>query len=416
MTQSSAPPKLYVKDVVNLNSIQYSTLNLLVSPVGTGKTTFALESLCQLATHKHFMIYLIDTVAGRDKIVYHPNAMSYNDSWRWELERNFGFFDNDLIVAMTYAKFGSLVLHCPWFLDNVQLVVCDELDNVFWSIGADRGKLKKQYPCYSAERIEREMKKTSNVYAALNTLQSLWRGGKCRVVAMTATPKKIYSHYGEEVHVVPLTQELEGYKTPPPIYYNNLAYEFSHLEKGKHAIVYLSSISRTKQQMELLIQRGLRVGAIWSLGNKDHPMSDEQKQLRDYIIKERAIPDNIDVLFINKSLERCVDIFGDVAAIYIHSREEDTIIQARGRYRGDLERLYVLGCNEEEIEVPAEFLDRPLFTEDKQALAAVLNLRGAGGRLEMWTTIKKRLEDENNFTVEELPRKNNKRSCIIRGR
>ena len=111
-----------------------------------------------------------------------------------------------------------------------------------------------------------------------------------------------------------------------------------------------------------------------------------------------------------------VDIFGDVAAIYIHSRDEDTIIQARGRFRGDLEHLYVHGCGEEEIDIPADFLDRPLFTEDKQALAAVLNLRGAGGRLEMWTTIKKRLEDENNFTVEELPRKNNKRSCIIRGR
>ena len=295
----------YVKDVVDLNDIHYSTLNLLVSKVGTGKTTFALETLCQLATRPHYMIYLIDSVAGRQKIVDHPNAMSYNDGWRWELEGNYGFFRNDLIVAMTYAKFGALILHYPYFLDNVELIVCDEMDNVFWSIGADRGRLKKQHPSASPEKIEELMLGTSLVYAALNTIQRLWRNGKCRVVAMTATPKKILLRYGEEVHIVPLAHELEGYATHKTTHYTNLTYALSLLEKGQPTIVYISSISKIKQEMEPLLQRGLNVGAIWSLSNADHPVSEEQRRLRDFVIQEKKLPPDLDVLFINKSLERC---------------------------------------------------------------------------------------------------------------
>ena len=415
MDETQTHKKLFVKDVVNLNTICFSKLNLLNTPVGTGKSTWALEILCDLPSHKHKMVYLIDTQAGRDKLLTHPNAMGYSDDWRNALSNKYAFLPSveDKVVVMTYAKFGVLVLANNDFLPSLEAVACDEMDGVFWSVGSDRTELIKQYPHYSSEQIDWLLQKTSHVNATLNALKMLWRSGKCYVVAMTATPNKIYKRYGEEVYTIPLTCQLEGYQTNQTILYNNLSYELSLVEKGKPTLVYIPHVTTIKEQMEPLIRRGLDVGAVWSLDSEAHPVSAEQVKLRNYILQNQRLPDGMDVLFFNKSMERCVDIYGDITSVYIHSRDEDTITQARGRLRGDLQRLYVYGFGKGELIIPTQFLDRPLFTEDKDTLAEVLNIRTAGGRLAKWPTINMRLGNEGNFTVEDLPRENNRRSVII---
>ena len=95
--------------------------------------------------------------------------------------------------------------------------------------------------------------------------------------------------------------------------------------------------------------------------------------------------------------------------IVIHTQERETQVQVRGRYRNDLEMLYVLDRNT--LSVPDEFMDRKLFQEDKERLCEILGLRDKNNRLVKWTTVKKRIL-EKGYLIDE-GRENNRRYSVI---
>ena len=97
----------------------------------------------------------------------------------------------------------------------------------------------------------------------------------------------------------------------------------------------------------------------------------------------------------------------------IHYSDEEKRVQVRGRYCGDLPKLYIHGPPDTNVPliVPQQFLDIPLFSSEKNDLCKVLNLH-ANGKCCGWPTVKKRLS-ECGYTIEE-GRKNNKRYAVIR--
>ena len=153
---------------------------------------------------------------------------------------------------------------------------------------------------------------------------------------------------------------------------------------------------------------------IWSPYNKNHPMSEEQEAVRKHLIEKQTIREDIDVLLYNKAYETSINIRGHVDAIYIHSSDEETIIQARGRYREDLEHLFVYSQDLTNFEIPEEFLDIPLFKEDKEDLAQILNIK-VKGQLRKWNTIQKHL-NKNGYEVVEMIRVKDRRNHTIRAK
>ncbi len=97
--------------------------------------------------------------------------------------------------------------------------------------------------------------------------------------------------------------------------------------------------------------------------------------------------------------------------MYIHCGDEDVVTQARGRYRGNLDYLYVYRQDLSSIVIPDDYLDIPLFAEDKKCLSHELNILNADGRLCMWPTIKAMLPG-SGYQVSEL-RKKGKRVSVI---
>ena len=144
-------------------------------------------------------------------------------------------------------------------------------------------------------------------------------------------------------------------------------------------------------------------------------MDEEQYRVREHILKNHCLPDDVDILFINESYERSINIKGEIEAIYVHYNNEHTITQVRGRYRGDLCHLFVFNksaeSKETRIELPQEYLNRPLFQEDKEVLARSLNIVNENGRLYKFPFISKQLSQQG-YTMED-GRKNNKRYSII---
>ncbi len=83
--------------------------------------------------------------------------------------------------------------------------------------------------------------------------------------------------------------------------------------------------------------------------------------------------------------------------IIINSSHEDTQIQVRGRYTGDLDIIYLPAMADMiQVKIPDAFLARRLFREDKEKLCRILNIRNSrNNRLCGWTTIRRILIDSD---------------------
>lgn len=384
----------YLSESLTANDCQLGKLNLISSPTGTGKTTFAINELTKLARFPNHVVYLIDTNAGQDQLVKHHEGLHlYDKAWREYLQDGVIHFQENRVCVMTYAKFGTLIAFYPQFTKELELVVCDELHSLFWTLGA-----------------EQERGDNYSSFFALNTLVQLVKGGKCYVVSLTSTPRQVWNSFPAPVY--DLTNGL-SFVDRSPLHrytYQNLDTALEKMEHGKHYLIYIQHISRMKECVELLRSRGFRAEALWSMHRADQPMSEEQLALRTYIMEHEQMPNDLDVLIINTAYETCINLRGEIEAAFIHTSNEDVITQACGRYRGRLNALYVYSQEGTEIDLTTPFLNVPLFTEDKQRLAEQLNLRNKCGRLCKWTTIKRRLL-EQGYSIQEG--KQSKRFSII---
>lgn len=396
--------KIYLSDSISdADSFSITELNLIVAPAGSGKTYFALTKLPDLLKieHKERILYLIDTCAGRDQICYlnKDNAVFYDTLWLKEREDDYNFEEGfqtepEKIVVMTYAFFGKLAFHRPAFLQSLDLIICDELHNTFWAIPLEKFKNEKTQQC------------------ALNKLEELSNSKSCYVVALTATPKKILANFRAPIHSIALNPEPTGYVTKETVHYRNLQQELSKLDHNKKYLVYINHVNEIQEIVSFLQNAGYRAIGLWSMNSAKFPMSDIQKQIRQYIIENQRLPDDIDILVFNKAYETSINIYGNIEAVFIKSQDEDTIIQARGRYRNDLNTRYLYDPSDDTLIVPDEYINVSLFTEEKEALALALNYRNSCGALYKWGAIKKKLI-EQGYTIQENPRTNNRRSDTI---
>jgi hypothetical protein len=96
------------------------------------------------------------------------------------------------------------------------------------------------------------------------------------------------------------------------------------------------------------------------------------------------------MVILNASSETGINIHGKVDYIIVHNRQEETRTQIRGRYRHDLERLYL--WDNKSFQVPEEFLDCDLSAEQRERLCQIIGIYDDKGRLCKWTTIRKRIE------------------------
>lgn len=63
---------------------------------------------------------------------------------------------------------------------------------------------------------------------------------------------------------------------------------------------------------------------------------------RAYILEHEELPPEYDLLIFNAAYETSINLRGHFDFMIIHHSSSDTITQARGRYRNDLDTLYLL--------------------------------------------------------------------------
>jgi superfamily II DNA or RNA helicase len=388
----------WLSEAINTDDIRNGAMNLIVAPTGSGKSIFALETLPKLASNKNMMLYLIDTINGRDQLLKHENTKPCDDNWIHSICRQIidfkrdEIFEEDKIVIMTYAKFGVLANAFPGFGEHFEVIVCDEIHSGIEMTNYDRSQ-KENYPRIAIERIKQ-----------------IIRFSKVKVIGLTATPSKVEEEFYGLIGYIPVDKDIRQYETFKEIPYTNLDAVISRIDKDSKGIIYAGHITQMKGIIGQAQKVGIKAIGVWSINNPDHEMTQEQRRVRDYILDTARMPSEYNLLVINKSCETSITIDGDIDYMIIHSRVPERRIQVRGRLRRDLETMYVLDYNAE-IEVPFEFMGRKLFQQDKEALCSSLKLRNQQGNLVKWTTVKDELI-KAGYTVTE-GRLQNRRYVII---
>ena len=380
-----------------MNLLQKDKLNIIKAPTGSGKTYFALTVIpSAVSDPAHKIVYLIDTINGKQQILQNYNARPLYSLWETEVG---GInFENDMyetdnrIVIITYAKFGVLLNRNPDFHKHFEYIICDELHSL----------MKYQY-----------FENAPNLCTvAKSGLERAVHNDTTTVIALTATPERVKREFKTPFNELPIDDnEIITYDTTEIINYTNLEHLISTLRPEEKGVCYLAHIRSMLRLEEIARQKGFKPICIWSISNTDYTMKQEQLNVRETILNTFTLPDEYNLLIINASSETSLKIKSHIDYVIVHCYEEDTRVQVRGRINNDLARLYLPTKDRSAILVPEDYLNRRLFTEDKSELCRILNIHTPQGRLCKWPTVHNVLLFAG-YTVYE-GRQNNKRYVII---
>lgn len=351
----------YLSQIVDVNDIEEGKLNLINALCGCGKTTFATEVLAKYGNKQYGCdntLYLIDTAVGKEQLLHTgvPRENEWTGIEYWEIP--------GIMRVMTYAAYATLVAMAPEhdYWTQYCLIVCDELHNAIkWSK-------------WQGNDIHNR---------AIDIIKVRIQTANCMVVALSATPDAIIDEFYYCLKEIPLSGTPKSYKDDYVDIYKGLKLRLLKVHKGERGIVYVPHIREILKYQEFMESCGFKTVALWSINNEDYPMSEEQLRIRSYIIEWRKMPKDIDILFINKSCETSISIGtssdndSTIDFMIIHSADEDTITQVRGRYRNDLKELYVYSdyVVSDDIIIPEKWLNRKLRKAEIEELIEFLDVR-----------------------------------------
>jgi len=332
------------------------------------------------------MVYLIDTRNGNTQLVHNnPHTAFYSDEWRETINDNLPWFGDAIygnkIVVMTYAKFGVLAEKFPRFGYDFELILCDEIHSLpkFRSFTDKAGGSNLHIP-------------------AQKRLEEIVRNGNQMVIALSATPEKAEKYIDCPFNHITVDDDVRRLETKQTIPYTNKFKLLDELSPEDKGIVYITRITGMIDFYEKATEKGFKAICVWSENNIMHPMTVAQKEAREYIITKEELPPQYDMVIINASSETGINIYGNVDYIVVHHTDPDTREQIRGRYRKDLDRLYLHDNNA--IHVPEEYLDCELSAERRRELCRDIRITDPKGRVYMWNKVRVELETAGYSVVE----------------
>lgn len=387
--------KYYISDVIDMTELKSGKLNILYSPPGTGKTTFIERELKRYADDfDDDLLYLAPQTSLVDQLKFrgHPKKVSLS---------NGGYYiewKQDGITAMTYSAFGYRIEearrgghYCSddwWGRDSI--ICLDELSQAVHQ--SFYGSKNENYTALALKELVKRTKDNTNI-----------------VITLSATPKASidYFRFWNKTHINLLksVRGLEGYHNKKEIRFINFESVLCSVDKNARGLVYTKQIKQVKRAVDLLCSRGIRAMGIWSLNRQDDLMSEEQIKVRNYLVKEECYPDDLQVLVVNGAYETGINIRPEKTKldyVIVNDSNDETIVQARGRYRSDIETLYKrVSKNDDKKpertinhEVIEPYLGIRLDKKMKDELRGKLGFKDEQGRLIGWKATAEELEKE----------------------
>ena len=131
-----------------------------------------------------------------------------------------------------------------------------------------------------------------------------------------------------------------------------------------------------KEKEKLLRANGHNPLLLWSLKNTDYELSQEQLDARQCLIEHEEVPPQYNIFMFNATAETSINIRPNRKwDFFIANNPNPTVItQSRGRYRNDIDTLYVEDKRAFES-IPDSYLDRPVDRTELKELRAHLGMK-----------------------------------------
>lgn len=372
---------LYLNDAMDYygKKFEKGKLNLLNAPAGSGKTTFIFNGLInntskyanktpQLNYMLNKIIYVCDTTMLKDSVLKENSHITkilgegtIKDMTSPTSLKNIMNGDNGRIIVITYQTLGWLLKQpiCrDIILDNCQCLILDEIHNLY--------KYAKRFNTTITE--EGKTFTDGNYIEVIDSLQVIIK--KVLTIGISATidsVKLFYKIFGD-VNIPKNTiftyQEIKSIREYNfnPEYTNCIMnkiklYNCLNVFNKHKTLIYTNTISKSKKLKEWFTKRGIKAEWLCSINNKveietvDNEtgeiilekvplMSEEQIELRKYLLDNQKLPSDIQVLIINGSYETGWNLKDDdIEIVIVDNSDEETQIQVRNRVRHDIKCL-----------------------------------------------------------------------------
>lgn len=403
----------YLSEAIDYSEIKRGRLNMVVAKTGQGKTTMATQSLPQRLNiqNRSRVLYLIDTNMGRDMLLQKDDLL-----------QNFPPIEEDKIVTITYAKFGSLLKKYEIWSGMFDLIIADEFHNLCKYARIDMAKMINANPDFSQETLSMMLSRESVSYKAMETIKRWSTSEQLYVVAMTATPEEFIQKDAELTQLISVIQakeQLVAYEVLARFTYANAEDVLvGAAEEGEKRLIFTHNIKQARDFQSLIESKTDRKTlALWSPASET-PMSAEQQKVRQYLLDNESFPDDLDDLFLTEAYTTGWNLVDDrVTTTVVHSSNQTIIDQFSGRNRQDIKKLYLYDSSkadtekrlqqkrqlgmDENWEVPEHYLNKPLDTASRAELVAEI------GFPKKWSSFKKWLEQSEQYSISKKKIKGN---------
>lgn len=404
----------FLSQTIEYNEIIRGRLNMVVAETGQGKTTMATQELPQKLgiTNKARVLYLIDTNMGRDMLA------------RKDIVQTAFPPEENKIIVMTYAKFGTLLKTYNIWSSMFDLIVADEFHNLYKYTRIDMARMMKANPDFSPETLSMMLSRESANYKAMEAIKRWSESQSLYVVAMTATPE-VFLEKDKEldnlIQVIQSKEKLVAYEILARFTYINAEEVLVEgAQDGEKRLIFTHTIKQANEFKQLVENNTERKAlALWSNSNLNAPpLTSEQLNTRQYIIDNESFPDDLDDLIFTEAFSTGWNLVDDrVTTTIVHSSNDALIKQVCGRNRQDIKKLYVYDSEkatnkkkeikkkqkelEKDWKIPTSFLNRELDTQERNRLIEEM------GYPKKWTSLKKWIESTKKYKLEKKRIKGN---------
>ncbi|MFQ9297765.1 MAG: DEAD/DEAH box helicase family protein [Clostridia bacterium] len=378
----------YLSEVMENIELSKDENNLLLAPIGCGKTYYAIKVLMNNPDKKY--LYLCDNNNLKDQMLKELPTYSSN-------KNSIIFEDIQNVLVMTYKEFGHKILYDvnEDFASQFDLIIADEIHSCI------------EYSEFNQDR---------DLSSALFYLFRKHLGTP--IIMMTATDyylELMTRKYPQlkNFNVINLlgNKEIRRYIDKVKLYINNISQIKFYLQQswegfmfgGMKAGIYTRQIRDMQNIEKMCIDLGLVPICVWSRNNEKYPLNEEQIDFMDKLLKTGKIKEPYNVFIFNKSSETGINITDEnVDLCIVNSISQTEQIQARGRFRKDL-NLIVVKTKEKALPPMTVTLDEKYLlkwipVKEIHELIKELNLtNGKGKKIGLNPFVK--ILNESNYVV-----------------
>lgn len=395
--------KKYLGEIIAEEKPEFSSNNLIIAPVGSGKSHLIEEMLIPKEFDKK-ILYLTSNTSLKDSLAPNNNSIrkilaENGQSVKFFTSENKNRFGNRPydVHVMTYHEFG-LRIEAPYqtFTEDVGLIFCDEIHSL---------PIFRTYANSEALAVATRWLFTKHdnidIYYFTATDSSILRLEKNSPGHLTKVKEFNYLNH----------PEIRKYEAKSIYYISHIEQVRIHLRSrlnylSRHGNKGLAFSRRIKEQYkikEIAEEEGYTPLILWSINNEEE-MSSEQLDARDYILATGNIPEPYNLLIINGAMQEGWNLYDKKVSFAILDTLDDTEqVQALGRIRKDIDFVVYKTENADlivqSIVISEKYLNKPLTIEERDLLADELNIINSRGNISKWREVSKLIE-KAGYTLE----------------